>query len=84
MKAHERLVPVVVGWAFAAALSGCGIAARSDKFGADVEFRVGGILSYIVDLHFKANIGFSKTCKEAADAENPEVDADPVGLRHFL
>lgn len=44
--------------------SGCAIASRSDKFGADVEFALGGVLSYIVDVRFKGSIGFSKTCLE--------------------
>jgi hypothetical protein len=43
-------------------LSGCAIASRSDKFGADWDIGVGGILSYIADVHFKGSVGFSKTC----------------------
>lgn len=45
-------------------VSGCAIADRSDKFGAEVEFSIGGIASYIIDIELKASIGFSKTCLE--------------------
>jgi hypothetical protein len=64
-------------------LTGCAIADRSDKFGADLEIGVGGILGYIADVHLKASVGFSKTCKENADENSDHVD-DPVGLRGFL
>jgi hypothetical protein len=43
-------------------LTGCAIADRSDKFGADLDIGIGGILSYVVDLRLKASVGFSKTC----------------------
>jgi hypothetical protein len=42
-------------------LSGCAIADRSDKFGADLDLGIGGIFSYIADVHLKASVGFSKT-----------------------
>ena len=42
--------------------SGCAIADRSDKFGADLDLGIGGIFSYIADVHLKASVGFSKTC----------------------
>jgi len=45
---RERLLAAVVVW-MSAALGGCAIAARSDKFGAGVEFGVGGIVSYVAD-----------------------------------
>lgn len=69
----------------APAFAGCAIAARSDTFGAEVEFGVGGILSYVADIHFKGKVGFSKTCKEAED-EKPRgrFGDDPFGLEHFL
>jgi len=68
---------------------GCAIAARSDKFGADVEFGIGGILSYVADVRFKASVGFMKSFpdkKEAADEGQVEGagDPDPLGLDHFL
>jgi len=75
-----RLAPVLL-------LCSCAIAARSDKFGADLELSVGGILSYIVDLKLKANVGFSKTfpVKENSDGETEGNDgSDPLGLAYFL
>lgn len=69
-------------------LPGCAIAARSDKFGAEIDVGVGGLLAYIADLRLKASIGFSKTCpngEEADDGKKEEaVDSDPWGLRGFL
>jgi hypothetical protein len=68
-----------------ATIFGCSIINKSDKFGADLEFKVGGILSYIVDLHFKSSVGFSKTCKENDDGKDETmVNSDPFGLRDFL
>jgi hypothetical protein len=64
-------------------LTGCAIAARSDKFGADVDISIGGIISYLVDVRFRASIGFSKTCKETTDAPSPD-GPDLLGLDHFL
>jgi hypothetical protein len=65
--------------------SGCAIADRSDKFGAEFDFAIGGLLSYIVDLRFKGSIGFSKTCKEKDDESAQRSDTDPLGnLRGFL
>ena len=65
---------------------GCAIAARSDKFGADLEFGIGGIIGYVADVRFKASVGFSKTIvdKEKKDENVSAVDDDPFGLRHFL
>lgn len=65
-------------------LSGCAIAARSDRFGADLEIGIGGILSYIADLRIKANVGFSKT-QEARDGKDTVGSGDdPYGLFDFL
>jgi len=74
---------VVVGWLFLS-LCGCAIAARSDKFGADLEFGVGGLLGYIANVHFKASVGFSKTCthKESQDEEGAGASGDP--FLHWL
>lgn len=85
----ERALAVVVLW-MTAALGGCAIAARSDKFGADVEFGIGGILSYVADVRFKASVGFMRSFpdkeKEAGDEGQDEGagDSDPLGLDHFL
>ena len=43
-------------------LSGCAIADKSDRFGGDVDIGIGGLFSYIADLHIKLSVGFSKTC----------------------
>lgn len=66
-------------------VSGCSIAQRSDKFGADLEIGIGGIVSYIADFRLKASVGFSKTCvcKEKNDERETEM-GDPLGLDHFL
>jgi hypothetical protein len=82
----ERLRPAVLALGLLA-LPGCSIAARSDKFGADLEIGIGGILSYIADLRLKASVGFSKTCthgKEAPDEAQNDALSDPLGLQHFL
>ena len=78
-----RAVMVALGLV---ALSGCAIASRSDKFGGEVEFGIGGILSYLADVHFKASVGFSKTCTHEKEKEDEDYDADAglAGLRHFL
>ena len=67
-------------------LSGCAIAARSDKFGAELDIGIGGFLSYIADLRLKASVGFSKTCTHEKEKEDEDYDADAglAGLRHFL
>jgi len=52
--------------------SGCAIADRSDKFGADLDVGIGGVFSYIADIHIKASVGFSKTCKEKEDATSSD------------
>ena len=68
-------------------LSGCAIAARSDRFGASIDIGIGGILSYVVDLRLKADVGFMKTCnhKEDGDAKAPDDGSgDPLGLIGFL
>jgi hypothetical protein len=67
-------------------VSGCAIASRSDKFGADLDLGVGGILSYIADLHLKMSVGFSKTCTEATNGETAHAGgSDPLGdLDDFL
>ncbi len=43
-------------------LTGCAIAERSDKFGADLDIGIGGLIGYVADVRLKASIGFSKTC----------------------
>lgn len=43
-------------------LTGCAIADRSDKFGAEFELGIGGLLAYVADIKLKASVGFSKTC----------------------
>lgn len=70
----------------ALAISGCAIAARSDKFGADLDIGVGGIIGYIADVRLKAGVGFSKTCpeKEVPSDQAEPGGADPLGLDHFL
>lgn len=86
---RERLLVAVVLW-MSAALGGCAIAARSDKFGADLELGVGGIIGYIADVHLKVGVGFMKSFpdkkKEAVDEGQAEGagDSDPLGLDHFL
>jgi hypothetical protein len=64
-------------------LTGCAIAARSDKFGADLDIGIGGIIGYIADVRLKASVGFSKTCKETKDDQGAG-DPDPLGVDHFL
>lgn len=86
----ERLLVVVLGWLASGLFGGCAIAARSDKFGAELDIGVGGIVSYVADLRVRANVGFSKTCthegtQEGEDHEaQQDVDRDPLGLLHFL
>lgn len=93
----ERISLAVVGWLFATLAGGCAIAARSDKFGADLDIGVGGLIGYIADLRLKASVGFSKTCSdqetkkrktgspEEGHARNEGAgDPDPLGLDHFL
>lgn len=83
----ERVRLVVVSWAIAICFCGCAIASRSDKFGADWEIGVGGILSYVADVHFNGSVGFSKTCqcdhkkkKKAAQVEaGKEPEAEDEG-----
>jgi hypothetical protein len=84
MSRAERVLMVVVTW-LTLSLCGCAIAARSDKFGADVEFGVGGLLGYIANVHFKGSIGFSRTCnhdKESQDEEGAGAPVDP--FLHWL
>lgn len=57
-------------------LSGCAIAARSDKFGADWEIGVGGIIGYIADVHFRGSVGFSKTCGCDEKKKKKKADTD--------
>lgn len=82
----ERGLSVAVSLVLVACLSGCAIADRSDKFGADLEIGVGGILGYIADLHLKGSVGFSKTCthekKESQDEEGAGAPVDP--FLHWL
>lgn len=59
MNSLGRITLVVL---LAFTLGGCAIASRSDKFGADWEIGVGGIIGYIADVHFRGSVGFSKTC----------------------
>lgn len=53
----ERLRYLLVGW-MALITSGCSIASRSDSFGAEGYVRVGGLLSYVVDIEAGFKIGF--------------------------
>lgn len=76
-------------WAAIVALvcvtAGCSIASRSDKFGADLDLGIGGIVSYIADVRLKASVGFSKTCKEEDHALPLRGSTDPFGdLLDFL
>lgn len=71
-----RFLPLVL-------LAGCAIADRSDKFGADFDIGVGGILSYIADFHLKGSVGFSKTCKENDNGKGMERSGGS-GLLDFL
>lgn len=79
----RKLAPVL-----ALCLSACAIADRSDKFGASLDIGVGGIIGYIADVRFKADVGFSKTCthdEEGARGEDQDAGhhaADAIG--HFL
>ena len=61
MRILAALLPLLVG--------GCAIADRSDKFGADFELGIGGLLSAVADIRLKALVGFSKTC--ACDDKRP-------------
>lgn len=70
-------------------LAACSIMDKSDTFGASVDIGVGGIIGYIADLHFKANVGFSKTCPEPEQKEGVHgasqgdgFERDSIG--HFL
>ncbi len=63
--------------ALALLLSGCAIADKSDKFGAEIDLGIGGILSYIADIHLKASVGFSKTCPQ--EVEQHETLAELLG-----
>jgi hypothetical protein len=65
---------IFLGALLAITCSGCAIASRSDKFGADIDIGIGGIFSYIADIHIKANVGFSKDCKEAGNVQEKSVD----------
>lgn len=58
----NRLGRILAVGLLSVVLSGCAIASRSDKFGADWEIGVGGIIGYIADVHFRGSVGFSKTC----------------------
>ena len=65
--------------------SGCAIADRSDKFGADLDVGIGGVFSYIADVHIKASVGFSKTCLEKENATSTDGGSGPGGSsRGFL
>lgn len=48
--------------------TGCAIAAKSDRFGADLDVSLGGLIGFIADVRVKASVGFSKTCKENDNA----------------
>lgn len=68
-------------------LSGCAIADRSDKFGADLDLSLGGILSYALQIQLKASVGFSKTCPQEVEANAPiekSGDRPGHGRRGFL
>lgn len=70
----------------ALALSGCAIADRSDQFGAEWDIGIGGILSYIADVHISGKVGFSKTCPKGdhdASSEDGRSSATD-NLRGFL
>lgn len=85
MKPNERSLAAVVGLTSVLLLQGCAIASRSDKFGADLEIGVGGLLGYVADLRFKGSVGFSKTCNHGKESHDElEAGADPDPLRDFL
>jgi len=83
-KTWVRAAKLAAAAAIVVATAGCSIADKSDKLNAEVDIGIGGILSYIADLHLKASIGFSKTCKESDNGEETGDLTDPVGLRGFL
>lgn len=56
-------------------LAGCAIADRSDKLSAEFELGIGGLLSYIAEIHVKGSIGFSKTCPELEGGEHGKVES---------
>lgn len=63
--------------------SGCAIADQSDKFGLEWDIGVGGILSYIADIHIKGSVGFSKTCPgptKKEDAHDTKTGAGGTGF----
>ncbi len=83
-KTWVRAAKFVAVAAMIVATAGCSIADKSDKLNAEVDIGIGGILSYIADLRFKASIGFSKTCKESDNGEEAGDLADPLDIRGFL
>lgn len=83
-KTWVRAGKLAVYTALILTMLGCSIAEKSDKLNAEVDIGIGGILSYIADLRFKASIGFSKTCKETVNGEEAGDPDDPLGLRGFL
>lgn len=64
--------------------SGCAIAERSDKFGADLDVGIGGLLSYVADFRLKASIGFSKTCYHKEDRNEAMLRNPGAHDRGFL
>jgi hypothetical protein len=70
-------------------LFGCAIVNRSDRFGADLDVGLGGIVSTIADVHVKASVGFAKThFRGESDGQEKSVESDSgddiLGLRGFL
>ena len=64
---------------------GCAIADRSDKFGAELDLGLGGIVSSMIDIRLYASVGFSKTCKDGVNGEKEaDLGDDPLGLRGCL
>ena len=64
--------------------SGCAIAERSDKFGADLDIGIGGLLSYVADFRLKATVGFSKTCYHKEDRNEAMLHGAGSHGRGFL
>lgn len=71
---------------FPLALMGCTLLDNSDTFGAEWDIGIGGILSYVADVHVKGKVGFSKSChchrkvkkKDPQTGEIKEVDDDSL------
>jgi hypothetical protein len=63
--------------------SGCAIVDQSDKFGAEWDIGIGGILSYVADVHIKGSIGFSKTCPDTKKEATHETKTGAGGTGFF-